>query len=90
MPGRPAVASAASSSAGALEVEAGDLGGGLLDVAEVGEEAAHVRPDDRQAVGAGEAGQVAHVDEVGDEQQVELALASRGGDAVRAARSAPP
>ena len=33
----------------------------------------------------GEARQVADVDEVGDEQQVDLALAEAGGDAVRAA-----
>ena len=46
---------------------------GPLDVAEVGHEAPHVRADDGEAVGAGEAGQVAQVDGVGDEQGVELA-----------------
>ena len=60
----------------------------LLDVAEVGHEAARVRPDDRQAAAAGEAGEVADVDQVGDEQQVELALGEPRGDAVGAAHSA--
>jgi hypothetical protein len=72
-----------------LAVEALDLGGRPLDVAEVGDEAAHVAPRHRHAVRAGEAGQVAQVDEVRDEQQVELA----GGQAPasRSARvTAPP
>ena len=59
-----------------------------LDVAEVGDEAARVRAHHRQRVRAREARQVADVDEVGDEQQVDLALPQAPRDAVGAAHSA--
>ena len=55
------------------------------DVAEVGDEAAQAGTHDGHAVGAREPGQVAHVDEVGDEQRVDL---ERVGQAVGAAHSA--
>ncbi len=46
----------------------------LLDVPEVGDECPCPGPDQRQAVGARVAGQVAHVDQVGDEQQIDPGL----------------
>jgi hypothetical protein len=52
-----------------------DLGFGPLGVAEVGEEETHAWTADAGAVGAGEAGQVADVDQVQDQHPVELALA---------------
>ena len=59
-------------------LEAADLCLGLLDVAEVGEEQALVAGRRAQAPFVpGEAGQPAHVQQVGDEQRVELALRSR-------------
>ena len=68
-----------------------DLLGRLREVAEVGDEApAALAPDDRGGVAAGEAGQPAHVDEVGDEQHVGLALLQRLGDAVGAVACSPP
>ncbi len=73
---------------GGLEVEAVELRPRALDVAAVGEEAAHVRADDRDPVRAGEAGQVAEVDPVGDEQEVEAGVREPGGDPVGAAHSA--
>ena len=71
-----------------LAVEVRHLLRGLLDVAEVGDEAANVATHDRHAVGAGEAGQVAQVDEVRDQQQVEPALLEPLGDAIGTAHSA--
>ena len=62
-----------------------DLRLGALGVAEVGEEDAGVGAADTGAVGAAEAGQVADVDQVGDQQAVELALGHQGGEAVAAA-----
>jgi hypothetical protein len=73
---------------GLLAVEALDLLGGLRDVAEVGDEAAHVGPDHGHAVRAGEAGDVAQVRAVGDQQQVDAARRERRGDAIGAAHSA--
>ena len=70
-------------------VPALDLGFGALGVAEVGEEDAQLGTADAGAVGAAEAGQVADVDEVGDEQGVELALGDEGGEAIGAARHQP-
>ncbi len=62
-----------------------DLGGGALGVAEVGEEEAHAGAADTGAVGAGEAGQVLDVGQVGDQQPVQLALGEQGLEAVAAA-----
>ena len=56
---------------------AAHLLGGLLDVAEVGQEEPILRGDHARAVGAGEAREVAHVEQVGHEQTVELALAEQ-------------
>ncbi len=64
-----------------------DLGGGALGVAEVGEEEAHAGPADAGAVGAGEAGQVADVDQVGDQHPVELALGQERPRAGRRGRA---
>ena len=61
-----------------------DLGLGPLGVAEVGEEEAGLGAADADPVGAGEPGQVADVDEVGDEGEVELALGDEVGEAVAA------
>ena len=72
--------------AAAHHVEAGDLALRALEVAEVGQESAPLGPDQHRAVRPGEAGQVAHVHEVADQQQVDLAAprpARRG--ALRAA-----
>jgi hypothetical protein len=68
-----------------------ELLGGLREVAEVGDEApdALLAPaHDRGARRAGEPGQPAHVDEVRDEQQVQLALGERAGDLLRTVRHA--
>ena len=62
-----------------------DLGRGPLGVAEVGEEEARLGPADAGAVGAGEAGQVADVGQLGDQLEVELALGQARGEAVAAA-----
>src|SRR6185369_8136864 len=60
-----------------------ELLGGLGQVAEVGEEQPLVaRSHECEAVRAAEAGQPPHVDEVGHQQRVELALGELGGDAV--------
>jgi hypothetical protein len=67
----------------ALEI-AVDLLGGLFDVAEVGDECARVRPDEREAVRAGVAGQVADVDEVRDQQEVDTRLGQQGDQALDA------
>ena len=70
-----------------------NLLGRLGRVAEVGEEAVPRRVaapsavDQRQAVAAGEAGQVAHVHRRADEQRVDLALAQLAGQALDALRS---
>jgi hypothetical protein len=69
-----------------LAVEPVDLRRRLLDVAEVGDEAAHVAADDRHPVRAGEARQVAQVREVCDQQEVQLALVEPRGDTVGAGR----
>ena len=61
-----------------------DLGLGPLGVAEVGEEDARLGAADAGPVGAAEAGQVADVDQVGDEQAVELALGHERGETVAA------
>src|SRR5262249_39986730 len=61
-----------------------DLGLGPLGVAEVGEEDAGALAADAGAVGAAEAGQVADVDAVGDEQAVELLLGHEGRQPVAA------
>ncbi len=66
-------------------VPLGDLGGGALGVAEVGEEDPHAGAADRRSVGAGEAGQVTDVDQVGDQHLVELAVAEGGLEAIAAA-----
>ena len=66
-----------------------DLGGGALGVAEVGEEESHPGAADAGAVGAGEAGQVADVGQVGDQHPVELALRQRGLEPVAAAPHQP-
>ena len=66
----------------ALELRV-DLVLSLLGVAEVGEEHARVRADQGEAVGAGVAGQVAHVDEVGDQQQVDAGPVEGGYQAVQ-------
>ena len=66
-----------------LLVEPVDLDLGLLDVAEVGHEAAHVAADQREPVGAGEARDVAQVRGLGDEQRVDVLQAAR--DPVRPA-----
>ena len=50
-----------------IDLPALDLGLGALGVAEVGEEEAELGAADAGAVGAGEPGQVADVDQVGDE-----------------------
>jgi hypothetical protein len=71
-----------------LQVELAHLRLGSLDVPEVGQEAARVGADDGERVAAGEARQVAHVDEVGDQQKVELVLGEPGGDAIGPAHSA--
>ena len=63
-----------------------DLLGRLLDVAEVGDEGARARARQRQAVAAGEAGQIADVDEVGDQQRVD-ARASGSAATSRSARA---
>jgi hypothetical protein len=52
----------------------GDLGGGALGVAEVGQEDADAGAADRRPVGASETGQVTDVGQVGDEEAVEPAL----------------
>ena len=70
-----------------LELEAVELRAGPLDIAEVGHEAPDVGADHGEPVGAGEARQVAQVDQVGDQQQVELALGQPRRDAVRAAHA---
>ncbi len=70
-----------------LEAVRLDLRGGLLDVAEVGQEEALVGADQGGAVGPAEAGQPADVDEVGDQQRGQLTLAQPVDDAV-AARAA--
>ncbi len=72
----------------ALAVEVADLRLGALDVAEVGDEAPRLRPQHHHRARAGEAGEVADVDEVGDQQQVGAALGEPAGDPVRAAHSA--
>ena len=50
------------------------LTGGLLDIAEVGQEEPFLGRDEAGAIAAREAGEVAHVEQVGHEQAVELAL----------------
>jgi hypothetical protein len=72
----------------ALLVEAGDLGLGALDVAEVGDEATRVGADDRHRRRPGEAREVADVGQVGHEQRVGLALAQPRRHAVGTAHSA--
>src|SRR6476659_151519 len=67
-----------------------DLGRSTLGVAEVGEEEAGVGAADAGAVGTGEAGQVADVDQLGDQGQVELARSQRSREAVAAAPHALP
>jgi hypothetical protein len=66
-----------------------DLGGGALGVAEVGEEDAGVGAADTGPVGAGEAGQVTDVGEVGDQRPVELALGEERLQPVAAAAHQP-
>jgi hypothetical protein len=61
-----------------------DLRLGALGVAEVGEEDADALAADTGPVGATEAGQVADVDEVGDEEAVELARGRQGLEPVAA------
>ena len=67
-----------------VALEVGDLRGGLLDVAEVGEEDARLGPDERQAVAPGVAGGVPQVHGIGDQQDIDLPLGQRGRDAIRA------
>ncbi len=64
--------------------------GGALGVAEVGEEEANARPADAGAVGAGEAGQVADVGQVGDQHPVQLFLGQQRLEAVAAAAHQEP
>jgi hypothetical protein len=66
------------------------LGLGLLGVAEVGQEQAPVARHDGGAVGAGEAGQPADVDQVGDQQRVQLAPLQDLGQPVGAALGHQP
>ena len=64
--------------------EAGvDLDLGLLDVPEVGDEFAPLGGDQRQAVAAGVAGQVADVRRSGDEQGVDPGGGQAAGELVR-------
>jgi hypothetical protein len=70
-----------------LAPRAVDLLGRLGQVAEVGEEALDLGPDDRGGVRPGEPGQPAHVDQVADQQRVELALGDDRRRPVAAARS---
>ena len=65
------------------------LRGGLLDVAEVGHEHPHVRSDQRAAVAAREAGQVAHVDQVRDEHEVGAGVREDVYEALAAAAHSP-
>ena len=66
-----------------------DLRGGLLDVAEVGDEHPRVGPDHGDPVGARVARQVADVDEVGDQQQVDAGLREQLDDAIGAVAHLP-
>ena len=70
-----------------LAVEVRDLDLRLLDVAEVGHEAAHVGAHDRHPVGAREARQIAQVREMGDQEQVRVLLRQAIGDAVGTAHA---
>jgi hypothetical protein len=74
----------------ALAVEALHLPLGLHHVAEVREEDAQAGADHADAVGAGVAGQVADVPQVGHEQGVELLLGKQRLEPVRAAHEPPP
>ena len=61
-----------------------DLLGGLLDVAEVGDERAGLRPDERQPVGAAVPSQVPDVGQVGDEQHVDPGVGQQRDESVPA------
>jgi hypothetical protein len=70
-------------------VPALDLGLGALGVAKVGEEHARVRAAEAGAVRATEAGQVADVDELGDQEHVELTPGDQLGEAIPAVVHTP-
>ena len=59
-----------------------DLLGGLLDVAKVGDEHPRVRPDQRDAVAAGVAGEVADIERTRDEQHVDAGVGKQIDQAV--------
>ena len=63
-----------------------DLLGGLLDVAKVGDERPRRRPDQRESVAAAVAGQIADVDQVGDQHHVDPGV-RRAARARRSARA---
>ena len=67
----------------ALEL-AGHLVLRLLGVAEVGEEHPRARADQRQAIAAGEAGQIAHIHQVRDQHQIDARAVELGDQALRA------
>ncbi len=64
-----------------------DLMRGALGVAEVGEEDQLFRADQASTVGAGEAGQIADIHQVRDEELVELALGDQRGEALASAHT---
>ena len=64
---------------------AGDLRLGALEVAKVGHEGALIGADQTEAVGAREAAQVADVDQVGDQQQVDPLLFQQRAELLRPA-----
>ena len=73
-----------------LTVEAGNLLGGLGDVAEVRDEAAAGLTDDGEAGAPAEARHPADVHRVGDQQQIELAIGHERGRGARAGRLGSP
>ena len=66
----------------------GHLLGRLTHVAEVGEEKPQLGADHAHAVRAGVAGEVADVDELGDDQRVELAVRDQLREAIGPAHAA--
>ena len=72
-----------------LAVEAVDLASGLGHVAEVGEEDPPARAHDARAVRACVSGQVADVDQVGDDERLELPLAQHRLEPVGPAHPSP-
>ena len=72
-----------------LAVEAVDLASGLGHVAEVGEEDPPARAHDARPVRACVSGQVADVDQVGDDERLELPLAQHRLEPVGPAHASP-